>query len=47
VAEKAPEVPVPEVIYTCIDQDLNRSFLVMKRVEGQIVDKAWLKLSSR
>ncbi|KAH6651275.1 kinase-like domain-containing protein [Chaetomium tenue] len=45
VTEKAPEVPVPEVIYTWIDRDLNRSFLIMKRVEGQTLDKAWPKLS--
>ena len=46
VAEKAPEVPVPKVVYTWIDHDLDRSFLIMKRVEGQILDKAWPKLST-
>ncbi len=45
VREKAPEVPVPEVLYTWIDHELNRSFLVMKRVEGEILQKAWPKLS--
>ena len=45
VAEKAPEVPVPEVVYTWIDHDLDRSFLITKRVEGEILDKAWPKLS--
>jgi len=46
VAEKAPEVPVPEVIYTWIDHALDRSFLIMKRVQGQILNKAWPKLST-
>ena len=46
VAEKAPDVPVPKVVYTWIDHALDRSFLIMKRVEGKILDKAWPKLST-
>jgi len=45
VAEKAPEVPIPELVHTWIDHDLDRSFLITKRVEGQILDKVWLNLS--
>ncbi|KAK3906020.1 hypothetical protein C8A05DRAFT_30176 [Staphylotrichum tortipilum] len=44
-AEKAPEVPVPDVLYAWVDHDLNRSFLIMKRVEGEILEKALPKLS--
>ncbi|KAK3901215.1 hypothetical protein C8A05DRAFT_45088 [Staphylotrichum tortipilum] len=45
VAEKAPEAPIPEVIHTWIDRDLNRTFLLAKRVNGQTMDKAWPRLS--
>ncbi|KAK4042347.1 kinase-like domain-containing protein [Parachaetomium inaequale] len=45
VTEKAPEVPVPEVVHTWINHDLDRSFLITKRVKGEILDKAWPKLS--
>ncbi|KAH7304474.1 hypothetical protein B0I35DRAFT_445304 [Stachybotrys elegans] len=32
VCEKAPEVPVPEVIHSWIDHELNRTFLITKRL---------------
>ena len=35
VGEKAPEVPIPEAVYSWIDHDLNRTFLIAKRVGGQ------------
>ncbi|KND88703.1 hypothetical protein TOPH_06604 [Tolypocladium ophioglossoides CBS 100239] len=46
VREKASEVPVPEVIYSWIDYDLNRTFLVTKRVRGQPLERMWPQLSS-
>jgi aminoglycoside phosphotransferase (APT) family kinase protein len=38
-------VPVPEDVYTWIDHNLDRSFPITKRVEGEILDRAWRKLS--
>lgn len=46
VRENAPGVPVPEVIYSWIDHDLNRTFLITKRVSGQTLEQAWPRLSS-
>ncbi|KAF9768343.1 hypothetical protein IL306_014377 [Fusarium sp. DS 682] len=46
VCEKAPEVPVPEVIHSWIDRELNRAFLITKRVRGQTLERAWLQLTS-
>ncbi|CAH0017214.1 unnamed protein product [Clonostachys rhizophaga] len=45
VKDKAPEVPVPDVIYSWIDHDINRNFLITKRVSGQTLDQAWPRLS--
>ena len=46
VAEKMPDVTIPEVIYTWIDRKINRTFLLTKRVEGQILNDVWPRLSS-
>ncbi|KPM39857.1 hypothetical protein AK830_g6710 [Neonectria ditissima] len=45
VGDKASEVPVPEVVYSWIDHDLNRTFLITKRVRGQTLERAWPQLS--
>lgn len=47
VSEKAFGVPVPEVIHTWIDRNLNRTFLITKRVSGRTLEEAWPQLSSR
>ncbi|KAJ5697264.1 hypothetical protein N7488_010948 [Penicillium malachiteum] len=44
IQQKAPEVPVPEVIYSWIDG--NRSFLVLKRVPGIMLRDAWGTMSA-
>ena len=45
VGKHAPGVPVPEVIYSWVDYDWNRSFLILKRVGGQTLQDAWPQLS--
>jgi aminoglycoside phosphotransferase (APT) family kinase protein len=45
VAENASEVPIPELVYSWIDHDLNRTFLITKRVGGQTLERAWPQLS--
>jgi hypothetical protein len=47
VAEKLPDVPIPEATHTWIDRDLpsDRTFLLMKRVNGQPLTNAWPRLS--
>ena len=45
VQEKAPELPIPEVIYSRIDHPLGRTFLITKRVRGQTLERAWPQLS--
>lgn len=44
VRQYAGEVPVPEVVYTWIDHELNRTFLITKRVSGETLDQAWPRL---
>lgn len=46
VKRMAPKVPVPEVIYSWIDHDLKRTFLITKRVRGRTLEQAWPQLSS-
>lgn len=46
VGEKAPEIPIPELVHTWIDHDLDRTFLITKRVGGQILGRAWPQLST-
>lgn len=41
VRQYAEEVPVPEVVYTWIDHELNRTFLITKRLSGEKLDQAW------
>ncbi|KAL9123879.1 MAG: hypothetical protein Q9217_006734 [Psora testacea] len=45
VAKNAPCIPVPEVIYSWIDHDWTRSFLILRRVGGQTLRDAWPQLS--
>ncbi|CZT13887.1 uncharacterized protein RCO7_05100 [Rhynchosporium graminicola] len=41
----APSIPLPDVVYSWIDHDWNRSFLILKRVEGETLQDAWSQLS--
>ncbi|PGG95484.1 hypothetical protein AJ79_10036 [Helicocarpus griseus UAMH5409] len=43
VREHVPQVPLPEVIYSWIDED--RTFLILKRVQGLTLRDAWLSFS--
>jgi hypothetical protein len=45
VRRNAPCIPLPEVIYSWVDHDWNRSFLILKRVGGQTLRDAWPQLS--
>ncbi|KAF4626294.1 hypothetical protein G7Y89_g11868 [Cudoniella acicularis] len=45
VAENFPSVPVPEVLYSWIDQALDRTFLITKRVHARTLNNAWSQLS--
>lgn len=46
VAENFPHIPVPEVIFSWLDAKLDRTFLLLKRIEGQKLQSAWPSLSS-
>ncbi len=46
VAEKMPDVTIPGVIYSWIDREISRTFLLTKRVQGQILDNVWPRLST-
>ena len=43
VKKIAPQIPTPEVIYAWNDQD--RSFLILRRIEGSTLRDAWVSLS--
>ncbi|KAL8718562.1 MAG: hypothetical protein Q9225_004321 [Loekoesia sp. 1 TL-2023] len=43
VKKIAPQIPTPEVIYAWTEQD--RSFLILKRIEGFTLRDAWTSLS--
>lgn len=40
-----PEIPVPEVVHTWLEKMLERSFLLTKGMEGEVLDNAWARLS--
>ena len=40
-----PEVPVPECVHFWIDRKWNRSFLIMPRIHGVVLDDIWWSLS--
>lgn len=46
VQAHAPEVPVPEVLFSWIDHDLDRTFLITRRASGRTLEQAWPQLSS-
>jgi Phosphotransferase enzyme family len=45
VKTHCPSIPLPEVIFTWIDRDWNRSFFLFKRVSGKTLNESWLSLS--
>ena len=44
VKKVAPQISTPEVVHTWTDQD--RSFLILRRIEGSTLRDAWISLSS-
>jgi hypothetical protein len=46
VGENCPSVPLPEVLYSWIDQPINRTFLILRRVRGRTLSSAWPHLSA-
>ncbi|GKZ28346.1 hypothetical protein AbraIFM66950_003603 [Aspergillus brasiliensis] len=46
IASRFPYIPIPEVVYSWTDEKLNRSFLIMRRVQGQTLASAWPSLTS-
>ncbi|KAK6000636.1 hypothetical protein QM012_003361 [Aureobasidium pullulans] len=47
VREQAPSIPGPEVIYSWIDEAIDRSFLIMRRVHARTLDSAWPQLKDQ
>ena len=45
IRSRTPEVPVPECVHFWIDRKWNRSFLIMPRIHGVILDDVWWNLS--
>jgi hypothetical protein len=45
VSEHFPTIPVPEVLYAWVDESINRSFLIMKRIHARTLDVAWTQLT--
>lgn len=41
-----PHIPVPDVVFSWIDTNMNRTFLLLKRIEGHTLQSAWPSLSS-
>ncbi len=39
------DIPVPEIIYDWVDKDASRSFLILKPVDGETLQRAWPSLS--
>ena len=45
VRDKAPEVPVPEVMHFWHDAEWTRYFLIVRRVHGDVLDRVWFTLT--
>jgi Ser/Thr protein kinase RdoA (MazF antagonist) len=45
VKTQCPSIPLPEVIFSWIDRDWNRSFTLLKRVSGKTLHESWPSLS--
>ena len=44
VQERAPSIPIPELIHHWVDVELDRYFVIQRRVHGETMDQAWFKL---
>jgi hypothetical protein len=40
-----PDIPVPDIIYAWLDEKLSRSFLILKRVQGNTLAQVWPSLT--
>ncbi|KAL5398398.1 hypothetical protein PMIN03_012786 [Paraphaeosphaeria minitans] len=38
-------IPVPEIVFSWVDVEWNRSFLILKAIEGRTLGQAWVSLS--
>lgn len=45
IANKFPHIPSPHVIHSWLDKKLNRSFLILRRIQGQTLERAWPSLT--
>ena len=45
IRERAPSVPIPEVIHFWVDEELKRYFLIMRRVHGKLIDDVYFSFS--
>ncbi|GFF76812.1 hypothetical protein IFM62136_09413 [Aspergillus lentulus] len=45
VASRFPHIPIPEVIYSWVDEQLSRTFMILRRVQGQTLASAWPTLT--
>ena len=45
ISENAPDVPTAKAIYSWIDRDWNRDFLIMERVPGLMLETVWPRLN--
>lgn len=41
-----PNIPVPRVIHAWVDKKLRRTFLILRRIPGQSLDRAWPSLTN-
>ena len=39
-------IPTPQIVYSWVDTEWSRAFLVVKAIEGQTLDQAWQSLST-
>jgi hypothetical protein len=47
VREHFPDIPVTKVVYEWVDNDINRSFLIMKRIRARTLEVAWPQLTQQ
>jgi hypothetical protein len=45
IRQHFPTIPIPEVLYSWVDESMNLSFLIMKRIDARTLEVAWPSLS--
>jgi hypothetical protein len=45
IREHFPTIPIPEVLFSWVDESINRSFLIMTRIHARTLEVAWPSLS--